>query len=283
MGDSPATLNDKVDWKFIPISTEQATGYALSWTGSGKLLQGDGSNHVYITGGDGSNRVRLLADSEMTFSPSACGSGGMVIASRVLENNEADLWRLNVATGELKQLTFGKDDEAGSCTPDGKWMVYAGFTPTDNVRHIFKVPTDGGPAVELAKGQVFASAVSPDGTTVAYSRTDGQGANARSKFIVQKLDGGPPLQEIELPLAYNAFSLGWTPDGRALTYIHNTTGNTQNVYMQPLTGGPPVQLTHFDSEPAAVAAYAWSRDGKEFAVTRARYNSADVVLFTAFH
>jgi len=282
VGDSPATLNDKVDWKLTPISTEQATGYGLSWTGSGKLLQADGSHHVYITGGDGSNRVRLLADSEMTFSPSACGPGDVVIVSRVLENNEADLWRINVATGELKQLTFGKDDEAGSCTPDGKWIVYAGFTSTDSVQRIFKVSADGGAAVELAKGQVFGPAVSPDGTTVAYFRTDGQGANARTKFIVQKLEGGAPSQEIELPPAYNAFSPQWTPDGRALAYVHNTTGNTQNVYMQPLAGGPPVQLTHFDSEPAAVAAYAWSRDGKKFAITRARYNSSDVVLFTGF-
>jgi len=32
--------------------------------------------------------------------------------------------------------------------------------------------------------------------------------------------------------------------GRALTFVHNTTGNTQNVYMQPLAGGAAVQLTH---------------------------------------
>jgi hypothetical protein len=34
--------------------------------------------------------------------------------------------------------------------------------------------------------------------------------------------------------------------------------------MQPLVGGAPVQLTHFDSEPAVVLAYAWSRDGEKF-------------------
>jgi hypothetical protein len=31
-----------------------------------------------------------------------------------------------------------------------------------------------------------------------------------------------------------------------------------------------------------VDAYAWSRDGKKIAVTRARYNSTDVVMFTNF-
>ena len=55
-----------------------------------------------------------------------------------------------------------------------------------------------------------------------------------------------------------------------------------NLYMQPLSGGEPVQLTHFDSEPAVVSAYAWSRDGKKFAITRARYADTDVVMFSGF-
>jgi Tol biopolymer transport system component len=99
---------------------------------------------------------------------------------------------------------------------------------------------------------------------------------------VQKLEGGALVHEIELPSTYNWQQLGWTPDGRALTFVHNTTGNTTNVYMQPLAGGPPVQLTHFDSEPAVVSAYAWSRDGKKFAITRSRYNDTDVVMFSGF-
>jgi hypothetical protein len=52
--------------------------------------------------------------------------------------------------------------------------------------------------------------------------------------------------------------------------------------MQPSAGGAAVQLTHFDSEPALVAAYGWSRDGRKFAITRALYNDADVVMFSNF-
>jgi serine/threonine protein kinase/Tol biopolymer transport system component len=282
VGDSPALLNDKIDWKLSPISTEQATGYGLSWTSAGKLLQEDAFVHIYVTGADGSSRVPILEDSGVTFSPRSCGSGDLVIVARVLANNAPNLWRLNMATGETKQLTFGKDEEIGTCTPDGKWMVYSGPAPSDNVYHIYKVSTDGGNPVELAKGRVFEPAVSPDGTLVAYIRVDGQGATAKSKFVLQKLEGGPSVQEIEVPSAYTRLFLGWTPDGHALTYVHNTTGNTQNVYMQPLAGGAPVQLTHFDSEPALIPAYAWSRDGKKFAVTRARYNDTDVVMFSGF-
>jgi Tol biopolymer transport system component len=77
-------------------------------------------------------------------------------------------------------------------------------------------------------------------------------------------------------------ALGWTPDGKALSFVHNTTGSTQNVYMVSLSGSVPVQLTHFGSDPVSVPAYAWSKDGKKFALTRARYNDTDVVLFSGF-
>ncbi|MFZ0799441.1 MAG: DPP IV N-terminal domain-containing protein [Terriglobales bacterium] len=198
------------------------------------------------------------------------------------EDNAAHLWRLNTASGELKQLTSGKWEYGASCTPDGKWLVYQGFLASDGMAHIFKLSIEGGTPVELAPQSDAWPIVSPDGSLVAYGRTDGQGAGAKSKFVVQKLEGGAPVQEIDAPSTYDRYRLGWTPDGHALTYVHNTTGNTQNVYMQPLAGGAPVQLTHFDSEPALVSAYAWSRDGKKFAVTRARYNDTDVVMFSGF-
>jgi len=282
VGDSPAVLSDKIDWKLSPISTEQATGYSLSWTAAGKLLQTDAAFHVYMTAGDGSGRARLLENDDSDFGPTACGPGDLVMVSRVLESNTASLWRLNLATGELKQLTFGKDDELASCTPDGKWMVYRGYVAGDNVAHIFKLSTEGGTPVELAKGRVFSPAMSPDGTLVAYGKTEGQGGSAKSTLVVQKLEVGAPQQEIEVPSTYSWSQLGWTPDGHALTYVHDTTGNITNLYMRPLAGGAPVQLTHFDSEPAVVAAYAWSRDGKKFSITRARYNDTDVVMFSGF-
>ncbi len=282
VGDSPAVLSDKIDWKLAPISTEQATGYSLSWTAAGKLLQTDAAYHLYMTASDGGGRARLLENDDSDFGPIACGPRDWAIVSRVLESNTASLWRLNIATGELKQLTFGKDDEIPSCTPDGKWMVYRGYAASDGVVHIFKVPTEGGAPIELAKGSLSSPAVSPDGTLVAYGKIEGQGASAKSKFVVQKLDGDAPAQEIEVPSTYTWSGLWWTPDGHALTYVHNTTGNIINLYMQPLAGGAPVQLTHFDSEPSVVSAYAWSRDGKKIAITRSRYNDTDVVMFSGF-
>ncbi len=282
VGDSPEALTDKINWKLTSISTERATGYGLSWTAAGKLLQKDAAWHIYATAADGSQRVRLLEKDKVVFAADACGPGNMVVVARVLENNAPNLWLLNVATGELKQLTFANDVEKGSCTPDGKWVVYTEARATDSSGQIFKISVDGGAPVELAHGTDFSPVASPDGKFIAYGTTNGQGASAKSKIVVQRLEDGAISKEIELPTTYNWHELGWTPDGSALAYVHNTTGGTENVYMQPLAGGPPVQLTHFDSEPALVAAYAWSPDGKKFAITRARSNDSDVVMFSGF-
>ena len=283
VGDSPVVLGDKIDWKLTPISTQQATGYQLSWTSTGKLLQKDASYHIYETASDGSNRVRLLESDSVLFSAMACGPGELAVIGRVLEDNKPNVWRLNTVSGELKQLTFGIDVEKGDCTPDGKWLLFTDYGASDGIGHIYKVAIDGETLVEVAHGTYFSPTLSPDGKLIAYAKTEGQGASATSKIVMQRLDDGTIAKEIEMPAPFGDWhALGWTPDGKALSFLHNTTGSSQNVYMLPLAGGAPVQVTNFDSEPAFVPAYAWSRDGKKFAVTRARYNDTDVVLFSGF-
>jgi eukaryotic-like serine/threonine-protein kinase len=283
VADSPVVLNDKIDWKLTPISTQQATGYELSWTATGKLLQKDVSWQVYQTAPYGSDRVRMLENDSMLFSAIACGPGDSVVVGRVLDDNKPNIWRLNAVTGELKQLTFGIDIEKGDCTPDGKWVLYAEAAASDGVGHIYKLSTDGGTPVEIVRGTTFSPVVSPDGKLIAYGKTQGQGTSTKSRVVVQRFDDGSIAKEIEMPAAFSDWhALGWTSDGKALSFVHNTTGATQNLYMLPLSGGETVQLTHFGPESVHLPAYAWSRDGKKFAITRARYNDTDVVMFSGF-
>ena len=283
VGDSPAVLSDKIDWKLTPISTQQATGYDLSWTATGKLLQKDVSWHIDETAADGSDRIRLMQNDGLLFSAAPCGTGDLVVVGRVLEDNKPNLWLLNTVSGELKQLTFGIDVEKGDCTPDGKWLLYAEAAASDGVGHIYKVSTVGGSPVELARGTGFSPVVSPDGKLITYGKTEGQGASTKSKIVLQRLEDGAIEKQIEMTAPFDDWhALGWTPDGKSLSFVHNTTGSTQNVYMVSLSGGAPIPLTHFASEPVFVPAYAWSKDGKKFALTRARYNDTDVVLFSGF-
>jgi len=280
VADVPTVLGGKIDWKFAPISSEQAAGINLTWMESGKLVQRDASLHLYLTHADGSDRTRLMEGDALDFAPTRCGAGDMLVFSRIMEDNAPNLWRLDAATGALKQLTHSIDIEKGSCTPDGRWVVYNDGAGT-NEGTIFKMPAEGGAAVELARGTSFSPVVSPDGKIIAYGKTEGQGSSTRWKIVLQKLDDGTIVEDSLEPVS-DWVRLAWTPDGRGLTVVRDTTPGVQNLYLIPLKGGKEVQLTHFDSEPGLIPAYDWSPDGRKLAITRARYNDSDVVMFNGF-
>jgi eukaryotic-like serine/threonine-protein kinase len=277
VGDSPAHLSDKIDWKLTPTSTEQIAGRFLSWTAAGKLIQIDGAWHAYISAADGSERVPLVENETLGGGIASCGPGDVVVVSRINEKNEQNLWSLNATNGELTQITAGRGDIFPSCTPDGKFLVYT--SQFGGVWRVLKSAAEAGSPIELARGAIPSVALSPDGTLVAYIRQEGQGANIRVKFVVQRFEDGAPVREFEAPTDIDA--IGWTPDNRAITYLR-IVGSAEDLYMQPLAAGAAVRLMHFDNEPTRVIAYAWSRDGKRIAITRSRFNDTDVVMFTGF-
>jgi hypothetical protein len=43
-----------------------------------------------------------------------------------------------------------------------------------------------------------------------------------------------------------------------------------------------VRLIYFDAEPSLIKAYRMTADGKKIAVTRAKFNDTDVVMFSKF-
>ena len=88
-------------------------------------------------------------------------------------------------------------------------------------------------------------------------------------------DGGPPVRTFEVPQNVIFGSLvRWTPDGRALAYITDRDG-ISNIWIQPLDGSPPKQLTDFKSD--AIFWFDWTPDGRQLGVTRGAVTS-DVVM-----
>ena len=278
VGEAPKALNDNTKWELTAISNEQTAGLnGLSWTGAGKLLQVDGDNLLFLTASDGSERTQLGQEGQTVLEATACGEHEVALVR--VAGETANLWTVDETSEEAKQLTNTSFVTSPSCTPDGKWVVYQ-----DAGHHtINQVSVDGGTGAELVKGNVRSPAISPDGRLLAYRIVAGQGANQKISLVVRKLEGGAPLKQIGLAPNYQNLNsrptLGWTPDGKALTFL-STMGNTQQLMMQPLTGGAPIQLTHFDAEPLMTVAYAWSRDGKKIALSRVRYNARDIMMFT---
>ena len=143
-----------------------------------------------------------------------------------------------------------------------------------------RMPPGGGAAQVLddrfafspATGAEVTPAYSLDGKRIAFfARKDN---NPIVDLAIIPADGGSVLKEFEIP--QNAEQLRWTPDGKAVTYVVQK-GAASNIWKQPVLGGSPQQITHFPVD--RIRSYAWSRDGKKFAITRG-HESFDAVMFS---
>ena len=123
-------------------------------------------------------------------------------------------------------------------------------------------------------------AISPDGKLIAF-RSDDK-ANQRIKIAVISFADGRLLKAFDVEsttvIVGDLKVLRWTPDGAGLAYIDTRTG-VANIWAKPLDGGPERQLTDFKSE--QIFKFAWSRDGKQLAVTRGAMMK-DVILISGF-
>jgi Tol biopolymer transport system component len=111
--------------------------------------------------------------------------------------------------------------------------------------------------------------VSPDGKSFALIYRAAPAAI--NQIAIMSIAGGEPRLIRDLPVHYERFH--WTTDGSALAYADKQEG-IGNIWIQPLDGSPPMQLTHWRPDP--ILSFDWSRDGKWLAYASGTLSS-DVV------
>jgi Tol biopolymer transport system component len=106
--------------------------------------------------------------------------------------------------------------------------------------------------------------------------------NSPLKLAIFPLAGGQPTRVFDAPVFTEEVSRvpppRWTADSRALTYVVTSAG-VSNIWLQPINGDAPRQLTTFKSD--RIFSFEWSREGKLLLVARGMVAS-DVVLISNF-
>lgn len=187
------------------------------------------------------------------------------------------IWRADADGNNPVQLTDGPAASHPSISPDSRWVYYTSWRESPTV--IEKVSIEGGPPVRVTNNNHSAGypSLSPDGKLLAYtSYDDEQGF----RVALMPAEGGDPMKHF--PHAANSI-VRWTADSRAFIYIKPVAGNLPgaNLWLQPLDGSPPQQLTRFGSKEDPITNFAVSADGKEILIARGRLYS-DVVLLSNF-
>jgi len=274
LGQAPAKWPREIQLNPTPITSGQNEGGNHTWGSNGKIYFTDGNFHAFRMNPDGTSRARVPDRDTNAEYPIPCGPGAVVFAN--LRDNKLNLFRQNLSTGEIKQLTFERDTESPTCTRDGTMVYYIDFLEGPALK---RVSTAGGsPEVLATNCDNPGVSLSPDDRRIAFRQFLGSSGEHREIIVVQNVDGSNRISlsgtgVVNLPQ--------WTPDASGLVFT-KSTGASSNLFYQALDGSPATQITNFDSEPRWVSSYAFSPDGKQITIGRARVNDSDLVMFSNF-
>jgi serine/threonine protein kinase/dipeptidyl aminopeptidase/acylaminoacyl peptidase len=241
---------------------------SISWTPDGKIVYDSaalGHLDLWVIEANGTGEKQLTADAGNNSSPSVSPDGRYVVfvSDRTGTNH---VWRIDADGSNPTQLTNGGGESSPQCSPNGRWVD---FNSRSTGTPLLKVPIDGGEPVPIAEKPSDFVAISPDGKWVASLHFE----PAKTNTAIYPFEGGEPHQIMDI----NSCCFRWTPDGRSLAYVDDR--NPSAVISQPIDGGPPRQLADF--KPDRIFSFAWSRDGKQLALSRGPVNS-DVILIRNF-
>ncbi len=184
--------------------------------------------------------------------------------------NRSGLWKVDADGRNATQLVSG-DAMWPVVTPDDRHVIFV--STRSGTQSPWTVPIEGGPPTQLTSAFAYMPNISPDGKSLVF----GGSTNARGQLGICDLPACATQHTLTTP--QGGPQSWWTPDGHGIA--HYTVGPGGNLWVQPLDGSAPRQLTHFTDD-RAILDFAWSRDGKRLAIARATATS-DIVLFKGLH
>jgi hypothetical protein len=144
IGDVWVSSGEKPDYSDAKQLSSGEVLWTVSWSSDGKVIAEQDAT-IKVMGLDGVG-TSLPAEKDTTSqNPHGCPDGLVVFTRTIAKDGTRNLW-VSVADGTgLRQLTTGKFDDLGACSPDGKWGRRARKSVSAGLAH-FSLNT-GSPTV----------------------------------------------------------------------------------------------------------------------------------------
>ena len=218
---------------------------------------------VPLAGGE--KRQIALPGTEETRLDLAWSPDGRLLAYVEAGQQQSEVSRLRVlrlADGVSSVVTDGRTNaRRPRWTGNGRELVYACNCagPADLWRRAIAADgsPEGSPERVTSGLEVRGAAFAPDASRVAYSKGRWVSNWWRVPILEDRKATWADAEQITFDQAYVEF-LDLSPDGTRVAYSSDRAGN-QDLWLMPLGGGEPLQLT---TDPAPDWAPAFSPDGK---------------------
>jgi serine/threonine protein kinase len=268
MRDVYVSLGQKPDYSDAKQITTGDPVTDVAWASDGNLLT-EQASRIRMIDRNGEAKGEVAYDKESgSMQPNGCGNH-IVFARGTLKTLAVSIWRSDADGTGLLRLTDGKRDQHPMCSPDGKTVFYQ-----DMANFAFmKVPIDGGKPERFGKDYPEFSGydISRDGKTAVLGTYDFKAQ--RPNISLTSVDSGQVLRTLEYDPRHRG-QPRFSPDGKGVVYPVREKG-VDELWLQPLDGGPGRQLTNFGS--LKIYSYQWSPDGKSLALVRGD-SPSDLVL-----
>ena len=257
------------------VERDIADGFA--WMPDGHIVfdtRDDGVLHIWLANSAGPQRQQLSPDKAEERQPDVSPDGSLVAFISKRSGNAA-LWVMNADGRNARRLT-SPDVQTWRprFAPDGQSIFFV--MERNDVPVIARIPVAGGEPEVIARDVHDETLfdISPNGQRLAYSFNDKN--QRKTRVVVRSISGGSAPSYFEIEPSY---FLRWTPDGQNLAYAQYPQDRKrgQALWLQPISGGAPHQI--LDVAPDLLYWIAWSRDGKQLALSHGRFVT-DTVLLT---
>ncbi len=137
-----------------------------------------GTHQVWVCEADGSNPIQLIYMGEVSPGSALWSPDGRQIAfdaqAEVKNDDIRHIYVMNAEGGPPRRITTGASyDGMPSWSRDRRWIYFA--SNRSGGFQVWKVPVEGGAAVQLTKNGGFRTYESPDGKFIYYSKLDASG------------------------------------------------------------------------------------------------------------
>jgi Tol biopolymer transport system component len=248
--------------------------WGVSWTPDGRIVyvsDQTGYTEVWMMNADGTDARAVTNDRTFKLCPYASPDGRHIVYTS--SKNGGQIERINIDGSGVTVLTKTVAADNAHISPDGRWVIYSAIV--DGVSRVLRVPLEGGDEQPLVDYPAREPRYSNDGKWFACFLLVEKRLQWNRLAIVPA-EGGAPVKTFDVPGQVNE-TRGpvWTPDDKGINVVI-APGEKQNLWLQPVDGGPGRAMTDLPSP--GIARRDYSRDGKRIAIVRAEGISNAIMI-----